>query len=184
VELKSIPSRFVAFCRLLAVCAVAAGLGACTLESMMAPPPSQVSIAPPDDSDAGPDMSSGTSSGTSSGSVNSAIGRYSALYGVPESLIRRIIVRESDYNSTIRHGPYWGLMQIRYDTARSMGYQGAPQGLLDPDINLHYGVKYLAGAYKVAYGDPEKAVSFYASGYFYDARRRGLLNEVGLKRGK
>jgi soluble lytic murein transglycosylase-like protein len=75
-------------------------------------------------------------------------------------------------------------MQIRYDTARSLGYDGPPSGLLDAETNLRYGCKYLAGAYKVAYGDPEKAVSYYASGYYYDARRLGMLQEVGLKRGK
>lgn len=118
------------------------------------------------------------------GGLNSQIGHYSALYHVPESLIRRIIVRESGYNISARHGPYWGLMQIRYDTAQSMGYAGAPAGLLNADTNLHYGVRYLAGAYEVAHGDPEKAVSFYSSGYYYDARRLGLLEEVGLKRAK
>ena len=118
------------------------------------------------------------------GGLNVEIGRYAALYHVPESLIRRIIVRESNYNAGARHGPYWGLMQIRYDTARSMGYQGSPAGLLSADTNLRYGAKYLAGAYIVAHGDPEKAISFYATGYYYDARRLGLLEEVGLKRGK
>jgi len=118
------------------------------------------------------------------GSLNGSIGRYAALYEVPESLIRRIIVRESAYNPRARNGPYWGLMQIRYDTARSMGYDGSPAGLLDTDVNLRYGVKYLAGAYKVARGNPDRAVGFYASGYYYDARRMGLLDQVGLKRGK
>jgi soluble lytic murein transglycosylase-like protein len=116
--------------------------------------------------------------------MNASIGRYAALYEVPESLIRRVIVRESAYNPAARHGPYWGLMQIRYDTARSMGYDGSPEGLLDTETNLRFGVKYLAGAYKVARGNPDKAVAFYASGYFFDARRMGLLQEVGLKRGK
>ncbi len=119
-----------------------------------------------------------------SGGMNGQIGRYAALYHVPESLIRRIIVRESGYNPRARHGPYWGLMQIRYDTAMSMGYRGAPAGLLDADTNMRYGVKYLAGAYKVARGNPDRAVHFYAVGYYYDARRMGLLEEVGLKHGK
>lgn len=116
--------------------------------------------------------------------LDASIGHYASLYRVPESLVRRIIVRESGYNAGARHGPFWGLMQIRYDTARSMGYHGAPEGLLDADTNLRYGVRYLAGAYKVAYGDPEKAVSFYATGYYYDARRLGLLGAVGLKRAR
>jgi soluble lytic murein transglycosylase-like protein len=114
--------------------------------------------------------------------LNGRIGRYAVLYRVPESLIRRIIVRESGYNPRARHGPYWGLMQIRYDTAASMGYRGAPSGLLDADTNLRYAVKYLAGAYRVASGNPDRAVHFYAAGYYYDAKRMGLLEDVGLKR--
>ena len=149
-------------------------LSGCTLETMVADPATvmrktQALEAPPPNT-AGP--------------LNSQIGRYAAQYRVPESLIRRIIVRESGYNPHARNGPYWGLMQIRYDTAQSMGYHGGAQGLLDADTNLRYGVKYLAGAYMVAHGDPEKAVSFYATGYYYDARRLGLLDEVGLKRAK
>ena len=80
------------------------------------------------------------------GGLNVEIGRYAAMYHVPESLIRRIIVRESGYNAGARHGPYWGLMQIRYDTAQSMGYRGPSSGLLDADTNLRYGVRYLRGA--------------------------------------
>ena len=152
-------------------------LSGCTVESMMSThAPKFVQIFPENEP-----VPAGVGD---PGGLNGQIARYSALYHVPESLIRRIIVRESGYNAAARHGPYWGLMQIRYDTARSMGYNGAPAGLLNADNNLRYGVKYLAGAYLVAHGDPEKAVSFYASGYFYDARRLGLLEEVGLKRGK
>jgi len=118
------------------------------------------------------------------GAMNAMIGRYAALYEVPESLIRRVIVRESGYNPRARNGAFWGLMQIRYDTARSMGYEGSAAGLLDADTNLRYGVKYLSGAYKVARGNPDRTVHFYASGYYYDARRMGLLEAVGLKRAK
>jgi soluble lytic murein transglycosylase-like protein len=100
---------------------------------------------------------------------------------VPEALIHRVIVRESGYNPAARNGPYYGLMQIRYDTAMSMGYKGPASGLLDADTNLRYGVKYLAGAYKVAGGSHDGAVSGYSRGYYYDAKRLGLLEEVGLR---
>ena len=149
-------------------------LSACSFDSIGRLPPPLYATAPEDQ----PIMDS------PEGGMNEAIARYAALYHVPESLIRRVIVRESGYNAAARHGPYWGLMQIRYDTAESMGYSGPPSGLLNADVNLHYGVQYLSGAYLVARGDPDKAVSFYASGYFYDARRMGLLQEIGLKRGK
>src|SRR5688572_13414554 len=72
--------------------------------------------------------------------VKAAIAGYSALYGLPEALVHRIVKRESKYNPTAYHRGHWGLMQIRYDTARTMGYRGKPKGLLDVDANLKYGV--------------------------------------------
>ncbi len=107
--------------------------------------------------------------------------KYSAQYNVPESLVRRVIVRESGYNPRARNGPYYGLMQISYATAQSMGYRGAASGLLDPDTNLKYAVKYLSGAYKVGGQNHDQAVRNYSRGYYYDAKRQGLLEEVGLR---
>ena len=114
--------------------------------------------------------------------VKAAIAGYSALYGLPESLVHRIVKRESKYNPKAYHRGHWGLMQIRYDTARSMGYRGKPKGLLDVDANLKYGVKYLAGAYLVAGGNANTAARYYRSGYYYIAKRKGLLEETGLRR--
>ena len=73
-------------------------------------------------------------------------------------------------------------MQIRHATARGMGYEGPARGLLDAETNLRYAVKYLRGAWLVAKGDMDRAVRFYASGYYYDAKRMGLLDETGLGR--
>ena len=115
------------------------------------------------------------------GSLNRLIAKYAALYEVPESLIHRIIQRESGYNPKARNGPYYGLMQIRYDTAMSMGYRGPASGLLDADTNLRYGVKYLSGAYLVAGYNADGAVRAYSRGYYYDAKAQGLLEEVGLR---
>jgi hypothetical protein len=71
------------------------------------------------------------------------------------------------------------MMQIRLQTARGMGYTGTAQGLLDPNTNLTYAVKYLAGAYKVAGGNHNRAVSLYASGYYYAAKRKGMTATTG-----
>jgi soluble lytic murein transglycosylase-like protein len=114
--------------------------------------------------------------------VKAAIDGYAALYGLPESLVHAIVKRESKYNPKAYHRGNWGLMQIKYATARSMGYRGEPKGLLDVDANLKYGVKYLAGAYLVAGGDAGKAARYYRSGYYYVAKRKGLLEETGLRR--
>lgn len=117
----------------------------------------------------------------SAGNLDHLIAKYSSQYDVPESLVRRVIQRESGYNPAARNGPYYGLMQIRHDTARSMGYTGSASGLLDAETNLKYAVKYLRGAYIVGGRSQDQAMRNYARGYYYDAKRQGLLEETGLR---
>lgn len=99
---------------------------------------------------------------------------------IPEALLHRVIQRESDYRANARNGPYWGLMQILPQTARTMGFTGRNEELLNPEVNLRYAGRYLRGAWIVADGDMDDAVMFYALGYYDDARDRCLLVETGL----
>lgn len=94
---------------------------------------------------------------------------------VPESLVRRIVMRESKYDPGARNHKYWGLMQISYPTAKSMGFKGSPNQLLDPLVNLTYAVPYLANAFVIAGKREDEAVRLYASGYYWTARKRGLI---------
>jgi soluble lytic murein transglycosylase-like protein len=101
------------------------------------------------------------------------IATHAAANGVPEALVHRVILRESRYNaSLIGRGGTIGLMQIKLATARGVGYTGSAEGLLDPNINLTYAVKYLAGAYRTAGSDADRAVGYYTSGYYYAAKRQ------------
>lgn len=112
--------------------------------------------------------------------LDALIARYADHYDVPERLVRRVVKRESTFNPAARNGPYWGLMQILPQTARTMGYSGSPEGLLDAETNLKYAVRYLRGAYLTAGGDEDQAVRLYARGYYFDAKAKGLLEETGL----
>lgn len=112
------------------------------------------------------------------GVLDARIAHHARTHDIPESLIHAAVQRESRYNPALRHGPFWGLMQIRYDTARSLGYRGAPKGLLDAETNLTYGVTYLANAYLVAGGDERRAIRLYSTGFYYEAKRRGLLGKM------
>jgi soluble lytic murein transglycosylase-like protein len=111
-------------------------------------------------------------------SLNARIAHFARLYNIPESLIHRSVRRESNYNPAARHGPYFGLMQIRHDTARGMGYDGPASGLLDAETNLTYAVPYLANAFMLADGSETRAIQLYAGGYYYEAKRRGLVNKL------
>lgn len=99
---------------------------------------------------------------------------------VPVSLVQRVVIRESTHRPEARNGPYYGLMQILPATARSMGFQGQPSDLLDAETNLKYAVRYLRGAWLVSGGDESEAVGWYARGYYYEAKRLGLLDETGV----
>jgi soluble lytic murein transglycosylase-like protein len=94
---------------------------------------------------------------------------------VPENLVHRVIMKESRYKpDLIGRGGTIGLMQIKLATARSLGYTGDAAGLRDPDTNLTYGVRYLAGAYRAAGGDHARAMHYYTTGYYYAAKRQRL----------
>lgn len=113
--------------------------------------------------------------------LRALINQYADLYEIPVTLLHRVIIRESTHNPAARNGPYYGLMQIHPQTARTMGFRGEPRDLLDAETNLKYAGKYLRGAWLVSDGDEATAVGWYARGYYYEARRRGLLVETGLR---
>src|SRR4051794_5970799 len=101
------------------------------------------------------------------------VATHAAANGVPEALVHRVIVRESRYRPhLVGHGGTIGLMQIKLATARGVGYTGDAAGLRDPNTNLTYAVKYLAGAYHAANGDHARAVRYFAGGYYHAAKRQ------------
>jgi soluble lytic murein transglycosylase-like protein len=101
------------------------------------------------------------------------VATHAQANGVPEALVHRVIVRESRYRpSLVGRGGTIGLMQIKLATARGLGYTGDAEGLRDPNTNLTYAVKYLAGAYRAANGDHNRAMHYYASGYYAVAKRQ------------
>jgi soluble lytic murein transglycosylase-like protein len=97
------------------------------------------------------------------------------IHGLPEALVHRIVKRESRYQPGLVHRHCFGLMQIKYATAREMVYKGDAKGLLDPKINLTYAVPYLANAYRLADGDEDRAVTLFSSGYYYTAHQKKML---------
>ena len=101
------------------------------------------------------------------------VATHAQANGVPEALVHRVIVHESRYQPhLVGRGGTIGLMQIKLATARGLGYTGDAAGLRDPNTNLTYAVKYLAGAFRAANGDHNHAVAYYASGYYYAAKRQ------------
>jgi soluble lytic murein transglycosylase-like protein len=117
-------------------------------------------------------------SATDRAALNALIAQHAQANGVPEALVHRVIKRESGYNPGASSRGNLGLMQIKLATARGVGYTGSAAGLLDPNTNLTYAVTYLANAYRVAGGNADRAVSLYSSGYYYAAKRQGLVAQL------
>ena len=107
------------------------------------------------------------------------VATHARANNVPEALVHRVIVRESRYRpDLVGRGGTIGLMQIKLATARGLGYTGDAAGLRDPETNLTYGVKYLAGAWRAANSDHARAMHLYASGYYYVAKRQRLERQA------
>jgi hypothetical protein len=105
----------------------------------------------------------------------SLVANHASANLVPEALVHRVIVRESKYHpDLVGRGGTIGLMQIKLATARGVGYTGDAAGLRDPDTNLAYGIKYLAGAWRAANGDHARAMRYYAGGYYHVAKQQRL----------
>jgi soluble lytic murein transglycosylase-like protein len=115
--------------------------------------------------------------------IDALVATQAKANDVPEALIHRVIVRESKYQKDLVGScGCIGLMQIKLGTARSLGYTGDAQGLHDPNTNLTYGVKYLAGAYRAANGDHDRAIHYFAKGYYEVAKRQRLADNAPFGR--
>ncbi len=98
--------------------------------------------------------------------LDALIERHATANSMPVAFVRHVIRRESNFNPrAVDHGNY-GLMQIRLGTAHALGYRGDAAGLLDPDVNMTYGMRYLAGAYRAAHGDEARTIVLYSRGYY------------------
>jgi len=98
--------------------------------------------------------------------LDALIEQHASANGLPLALARQVIRRESNFNPRAVYQGNYGLMQIRLATARALGYRGTAEGLLDPETNMTYGMRYLAGAYQAAHGNEARTLVLYSSGYY------------------
>lgn len=115
--------------------------------------------------------------------LRASINNWADHYDLPRELVHKLAIRESTHRPWALNRPYYGLLQILPATARSMGYQGDAQGLLDADTNLEFAGKYLRGAWLLSDGDQQRAIFLYAKGFYPEAKARGMLVETGLRPG-
>lgn len=112
--------------------------------------------------------------------LRASINKWADHYELPRELVHKLAIRESTHRPWAVNRPYYGLLQILPATARSMGYRGKADGLLNADTNLKFAGKYLRGAWMLSDGDQQRAIFLYAKGYYYEAKKMGMLVETGL----
>ena len=100
------------------------------------------------------------------GSTRQMVRRIASNHGLPPELAEAVVTIESRWNPKARSGAgAIGLMQIKYATARGMGYGGSVSGLYEPKTNITFGLAYLAGAHKLAGGDICGTILRYHAGH-------------------
>lgn len=78
-------------------------------------------------------------------SVRALIEKEAAKTKLPPDIAEAVVFVESRFDSTVigRVGEI-GLMQVKPETAALLGFKGTTVELARPEINIHYGVIYLA----------------------------------------
>jgi soluble lytic murein transglycosylase-like protein len=86
--------------------------------------------------------------------------------GLAPEIAEAVMAVESGFNAAAIGGAgEIGLMQILPSTARMLGFSGTNAELAIPENNIHYGVTYLARAWRIAGGDLCTAVMKYRAGH-------------------
>jgi soluble lytic murein transglycosylase-like protein len=116
--------------------------------------------------------------------------REARMNGLPPDIADAVAAIESGYDSSAIGGVgEIGLMQIRPSTAAMLGFVGDTAELAKPEVNIRYGVTYLAQAWRLANGDLCRALMKYRAGHGeetmtplsvqYCGRARAHLASVG-----
>lgn len=85
---------------------------------------------------------------------------------LPADIAEAVVFVESRYDSSVvgRVGEI-GVMQVRPETAKMLGFRGSLTELAELEINIHYGVIYLGKAWRLAGGDLCRALMKYRAGH-------------------
>ena len=111
-------------------------------------------------------LASSTATAGDNTPILALIDKHAASLGIPVAFARAVVRIESNFNpqATGRQREV-GLMQIKYETARGIGFTGTREQLYEPDTNLQWGMKYLAMAWKLGGNTACGAVMKYQGGH-------------------
>lgn len=98
--------------------------------------------------------------------IRAIVEREAQKAGLPADIAMAVMRVESNFDpALIGSVGEIGLMQVRPETAALMGFKGSLQELATPEVNIHYGVTYLAKAWRLADGDLCRALMKYRAGH-------------------
>jgi len=84
-----------------------------------------------------------TAGHTSESPLHDMIRAAAVSHDVDPRIALALVDVESGFKPTASKDGNYGLMQLRYGTAVSMGYTGSLAGLMVPETNIEYGMRYL-----------------------------------------
>jgi soluble lytic murein transglycosylase-like protein len=140
---------------------------------LMAKPPAAVDLPPPSVfATRSPQRTASLAAAADHGSrgdpggYGAIVEREASAFGVPPELVDAVMAAESSYNpATVGASGEIGLMQLMPATAALLGFTGTPAELAVPETNIHYGVMYLAAAWRLAGEDICTATMKYRAGH-------------------
>lgn len=98
--------------------------------------------------------------------LGAIVDRHAKAHGLPADFARAVVMVESTWNPQLTGAAgEVGLMQIKHETAKYMGFEGTRDELYEPETNIRFGMKYLAGAWQLGGGDICQTVLRYQAGH-------------------
>lgn len=93
---------------------------------------------------------------------------------VPAALLLAICVHETGLNNTVNpydgNSPTFGICQIKFSTAQSVGFTGLAKDLMVPKINAYWAAQYLKSQMDRYDGDWCKVVAAYNAGSYNESK--------------
>lgn len=104
------------------------------------------------------------------------------LNGVDPSLLSALCFVESSHQPAAYvhvdgNSPSYGLCQIKYETAKWLGFKGKAGELFDRNVNAYWAARYLGYQISRYNGDTRKALSAYNAGSAIKANKK-YVNKV------
>lgn len=113
------------------------------------------------------------------GSVQNMVIAEAKRQGVPVGLALAVAKAESNFRcGAIGRAGERGVMQIKPQTARGLGYKGPASGLNNCATGIRYGMIYLKQAYRKAGGNAHHAATLYNAGIYSKKKSSSYAKKI------